>query len=289
VIASSNLSLERTEYKLLEQGVPSSKPRLTALLLLLIGLLISMFSIGCVVHFHFSNSPGPYFLTSDTRLLNYTVDSFLSGALVPRVPRLKWLESPDVAYTTIRDSGELVCVSNSGVEQVLCADTSLTRRARDYWVSPGAHFVLFALECEAISWKTLCRYVIFNVATATERDLTDAALGKLQVAMFSPAGDANSAQVAFVRGNDLWIARVDGSGDVRITSDGQLNQIVSGVGDWLYDYRLLGRSSHLGRPTLWWSPDGARLAFTRINESRVPFFSFPLYVEFPMFYLNQTI
>ncbi len=89
---------------------------------------------------------------------------------------------------------------------------------------------------------------------------TPIARGRQTFCQLSPDG----THKAFFRDRNLWIARADGTGDVRITSDGsESSRIKYGVASWVYGEELSQTTA------MWWSPDSRRLAFYRFDESRV--------------------
>lgn len=79
---------------------------------------------------------------------------------------------------------------------------------------------------------------------------------------FSPDG----ARVAFVSGNDLWIADARAGGVKRLTTDGSTN-VLNGKLDWLYQEEIYGRGNFRG---YWWSPDSKSIAFLRLDQTNVP-------------------
>ncbi len=95
----------------------------------------------------------------------------------------------------------------------------------------------------------------------------------LQNVDLSPNGEF----VAFVKENNLHVARVD-SGDVKaLTSDGSFN-ILNGVFDWVYEEEF-GRADAFR-----WSPDSQYIAFWRMDQTDVK--TFTLMDEIP--YYTQT-
>ena len=97
--------------------------------------------------------------------------------------------------------------------------------------------------------------------------LSDPNLGQQRLAVFSPSAD----QVAFVRDNNVFIT--DGTTERQVTTDGEFNQVINGATDWVYEEEFGDDNG------LFWSPDGARLAYYRFDESNVREFSMPVYGE----------
>ena len=76
---------------------------------------------------------------------------------------------------------------------------------------------------------------------------------------------------AFYRNRNVWLSRPDGSNEVAVTTDGSTaNRVKYGTASWVYGEELSQRTA------MWWSPDGAKLAFYRFDETPVPDYYVPL-------------
>jgi dipeptidyl-peptidase-4 len=84
-------------------------------------------------------------------------------------------------------------------------------------------------------------------------------LDSLEYPAFSPDGD----RVAFVHGNDLWIAPLDGGAAWQLTRGGSETLIHGGV-SYVYIEEFEVKSGFA------WSPDGRRIAFLEFDEQSVP-------------------
>jgi dipeptidyl-peptidase 4 len=74
----------------------------------------------------------------------------------------------------------------------------------------------------------------------------------------------DGARKAFVRDRNMWVANADGSGEVRLTSDGsQAGRIKYGLASWVYGEELAQTTA------IWWSPDSRKLGFYRFDEREV--------------------
>ena len=85
-------------------------------------------------------------------------------------------------------------------------------------------------------------------------------------AKFSPDG----RQVAFVRGNNLWVTDLASGRARQLTTDGS-DDVINGTTDWVYEEELGLRDAFR------WSPDGRRIAYWRFDQTAVP--AFPMVSE----------
>ena len=91
--------------------------------------------------------------------------------------------------------------------------------------------------------------------------------GKQQAAVYSP----NGRMVAFVRDNNIFLKKLDYDTEIAVTTDGEINKVINGVPDWVYEEEF-GFSS-----AMQWSSDSELLSFIRFNETNVKEFAFTLY------------
>jgi len=82
---------------------------------------------------------------------------------------------------------------------------------------------------------------------------------------FDTADSPDSTLKAFYRDQNLWLSKVDGTDERKLTTDGSENaRIKNGTASWVYGEELGQRTA------MWWSPSGESLAFYRFDESGVP-------------------
>jgi dipeptidyl-peptidase-4 len=91
--------------------------------------------------------------------------------------------------------------------------------------------------------------------------------GKVMIPTFSPDG----RMVAFVRGNNIWLKKLDYDTESQITKDGEFGKILNGIADWVYEEEFT--QTHL----MSWSADSQFLAFLKLDETDVPTFSFQMF------------
>jgi len=101
----------------------------------------------------------------------------------------------------------------------------------------------------------------YTVATGQLKRLTDSTEAEAE-ADFSPDGK----WVSYVRENNLYVVEVARGRTKQLTRDGSKN-IYNGALVWVYEEELYGRGNKRG---YWWSPDSSKIAFLRLDDSKVP-------------------
>ncbi len=86
-------------------------------------------------------------------------------------------------------------------------------------------------------------------------------------ATFSPNGE----MIAFVKNNDIYIYKIKFGTETRVTKDGEVNKIMNGIPDWVYEEEFSFNKA------MEWSPNSMELAYLRFDESDVKQYSFPMY------------
>jgi len=82
---------------------------------------------------------------------------------------------------------------------------------------------------------------------------------------FTEALSPDSKIKAFYRGQNLWLSDPDGRNEFAVTTDGsEKSRTKYASASWVYGEELNQITA------MWWSPDSAKLAFYRFDESKVP-------------------
>jgi dipeptidyl-peptidase 4 len=127
-----------------------------------------------------------------------------------------------------------------------------------YRFSSNEKFLLISFDVEHIyRHSTIERYYIVDLDKGTTRLLEKE--GKQRHATFSPDG----VNIAYVKGNDLFVQDYKTSKVTQVTTDGKKNSIINGYADWVYEEEFAMDKA------FFWSPDGSKIAFYRTDESGV--------------------
>ncbi len=214
---------------------------------------------------------------------NYTLNDILSGKFSPKgVPAME--SSADGLHYYQTDAQRTAVIKFSYATGKAVDTLFNTRTARDcrfdtfqgFQVSPDENRVLVYREREQIYRHSFrATYYYHDVRRNLLRKLTQNAY-KQMIPTFSPDGK----MLAYVSDNNIWLAKFDFDTESQITKDGEINKIINGATDWVYE-------EEFGTTRLMeFSPDNRVLAFVRTDESDVKQFSFQTYNQklYPGYY-----
>ena len=132
--------------------------------------------------------------------------------------------------------------------------------------SKNNHFILFYTDRQKIYRHSFsARYYLYDVRLKKLKAVADGEL--VRAAMISP----DASKLAYVKNNNIFIYNNSFSTTRQITEDGEINAIINGVPDWVYEEEFATDRM------MEWSPDSRFLAWVRFDESQVPEFAFDLY------------
>lgn len=138
----------------------------------------------------------------------------------------------------------------------------------DYEFSYDESKLLFSINYEPIYRHSFrAEYYIYDIATNSISKLSEN--GKQQLASFSPDGK----YVSFVRNNNIFIKELESGIEKQLTFDGEINKIINGAPDWVYEEEFSYNKAYD------WSPDSKRIAFLKTDESNVKTFSLTIWGE----------
>ncbi|MFZ6037815.1 MAG: S9 family peptidase [Bacteroidota bacterium] len=217
---------------------------------------------------------------------NYTLQDILSGKFSERGVKPMVSSADGMNYYQMND--ERTAVIKFSYETGKAVDTLFnTHKAREcsfdtfegFLVSPDENRVLVYRDREQIYRHSFrATYYYHDVRRNLVRKLTENK-SKQMIPTFSPDGK----MLAYVCDNNIWLAKFDFDTESQITKDGELNAIINGATDWVYE-------EEFGTTRLMeFSPDNKMLAFVRTDESKVPQYRFQTFDEklYPDFYMYK--
>ena len=135
-----------------------------------------------------------------------------------------------------------------------------------YSFSPDEKKILLSVNSEAIyRHSTREDYFLYDLESRKLSKVTQN--GKSMYGSFSPDG----SQLAYVRGNNLYIWDIQKQIEKTVTSDGLKNSIINGATDWVYEEEFSMSKAFA------WSADGNNIAYYRFDESDVKEFNLTTY------------
>lgn len=136
-----------------------------------------------------------------------------------------------------------------------------------YTISNTGHHIVVWRETEPIYRRSSKAMVYdYDVRRNYVKPIADSK-SKQMIPTFSPDG----RMCAYVRDNNIWIRKFDYDTETQVTKDGELNKILNGITDWVYEEEF-GVTNLMA-----WSPDSEYLAYVRFDESEVPEYSMQMY------------
>ncbi|KAK3930969.1 Venom dipeptidyl peptidase 4 [Frankliniella fusca] len=203
-----------------------------------------------------------------------TLEDILSRRFSPRSFNATWISDTELFFDE-DSSGYVPVVYDVGSKQKrsLLKNVKLNYSTFQTELSADGKYAL-----ESYSYRALYRhsylayYNIIEVATGTKRPI-EIIPGRtepvfVQLAEWGPQGSA----LVVVFGNDIYYAKDAESPLQRVTATGVHDTIYNGVPDWVYEEEVLS-----SKKALWFSHDGALLAYATYNDSRVPVMTLPYY------------
>ncbi|MBF6627796.1 MAG: S9 family peptidase [Proteiniphilum sp.] len=205
---------------------------------------------------------------------SYTLSDILNGKFTPRgVPAM--ISSHDGLHYYRADAGRTAVIKYTYAtgEAVDTLFSTLTAREcafdtfQGFLVSPDENRVLLYRDREQIYRHSFrADYYYHDVRRNMVRRLSEQP-SKQMIPVFSPDGK----MVAYVIDNNIWLTKFDFDTESQVTTDGEMNRIINGATDWVYEEEFAVTR------LMEFSPDSKLLAFVRTDESAVKEFSFQTY------------
>ena len=205
---------------------------------------------------------------------SFTLSDILNGRFTPRgVPAM--VSSHDGMHYYRADAGRTAVIKYAYATGEVVDTLFSTRTARNctfdafqgFVVSPDENRLLLYRDREQIYRHSFrADYYYHDVRRNMVRRLSEQP-SKQMIPVFSP----DSRMAAYVIDNDIWLTKFDFDTESQVTTDGEMNRIINGATDWVYEEEFAVTR------LMEFSPDSKLLAFVRTDESAVKEFSFQTY------------
>jgi len=217
-----------------------------------------------------------------------TFKSVRKGTFKPETKDIQWLET---SVSRTDDTGDFVVTKGSKYFLKNVKDPEFSKllydgseivydhkkyKIEDVVFSNDLKHVL--LVCDKIhNWRHsfFATYFIYNIETKSTQTLYDedkALNEKIALAKWSP----DSKKIAFVLENNVYLKNISDFYHptlTQVTQDGG-KEIFYGKPDWVYEEEVFESDT-----ALWWSPNSQFLAMLRSNDTQVPTYPIPYFVQ----------
>uniref|UniRef100_A0A4W4FML6 Uncharacterized protein n=1 Tax=Electrophorus electricus TaxID=8005 RepID=A0A4W4FML6_ELEEL len=199
----------------------------------------------------------------------FTLQDYFNSSIKARSYNLLWLSDGEYLHKTQEGAVLLFNVSSEKGQEFLSRQTFDQVEAFDYMVSADRQFVCFLSNYSKI-WRHsfTASYSIYNQETGSF--ITADIPQEIQYLAWSPTGH----KLAFVWKYNVYVKASPNSPLQQVTTDGQMNVILNGIPDWVYEEEMFSSNY-----ALWWSPTGKYLAFAKFNDTNVHTIEYPWYGE----------
>lgn len=160
----------------------------------------------------------------------------------------------------------------SGDEVATVIDVASTRGSsiksiEGFIVSPDESHILVYDKSEPVYRRSFkARYYVYEVRHNVLKPLSET-----HSVQQSPLWSPDGRMISFMAGNNIYINKLDYGTEVAVTKDGEVNKVINGVPDWVYEEEFDTTCS------MAWAPDNMTFCYLKYNETDVPLYSFPLY------------
>lgn len=152
-------------------------------------------------------------------------------------------------------------------EETILASTNLIgiKYFEDYTFSDDESKIIIGKDTERVfRHSEIGDYYVYDIASKNLDRITDF---KIQEPTFSPDGK----KIAFAYQNNLYVKDLILSKTTQITFDGEINKIINGITDWVYEEEFAFVRAFE------WNGDSDKIAYIRFDESKVPEYSMDIY------------
>lgn len=188
------------------------------------------------------------------------------------------------SYTCLEDNSIVKYSYATGEKEEVVVDFKKLgiSYVEDYQFSANEDKILFYTSSTPIYRRSFkADYYVYDLRTQKFESLTDerfAEADKAQLATLSP----DSKKVAFVVNRNIYVKDLESGETKQITTDGQMNTILNGLPDWVYEEEFEFNQAFE------FSPDSKYLAYIKFDETNVKSYTLQYYHKMTEDYVPEA-
>ncbi|HRS53706.1 MAG TPA: DPP IV N-terminal domain-containing protein [Bacteroidales bacterium] len=166
------------------------------------------------------------------------------------------LENASINEYTYKTGKKIRTILNS--KDLLIGQNKIPPQIDDFVFSNDEKKILISTETEPLYRRSnFSKYIVWDAVNKQSTEIFNG--NKIRLAEFAPDGN----KVAFVFNNNLYYQDLINGEIVQITYDGELNKIINGATDWVYEEEFEFSKA------FYWSLDGSYIAYYKFDETNV--------------------
>lgn len=218
-----------------------------------------------------------------------TFDDVRNGTFAPDYKQIQWIQTPT---SLTNDSGDYIVIENENYYLKSLKDSSKNDTLYDLGhiihynnenftvesVTFSNDLKVALLTCNKLhNWRHsyFAAYFVYSVESNSIQPLISGNPvnnKKVALAQISP----DSTKIAYILENNVYLLNISDfhkPKKIQVTFDGNA-QIFNGKPDWVYEEEVFESDC-----ALWWSPDSSNLLILRSNDTDVPIYPIPYFVQ----------
>ncbi|XP_075212490.1 venom dipeptidyl peptidase 4-like [Lycorma delicatula] len=196
---------------------------------------------------------------SSERLLS--LEDTVYGTFRPEVFNGTWVSDTEIVYKS-KNTGDILILDVSTQRSDILANSSILGQYNASTFSLSADLKWIAIpfdKKQGFRHSFTAKFAVHELKTGFHYEVAGGS--RIQLLEWSPVGHA----LVYVMDNDLYYQHKPGplAAD-RITHTGLPGVVYNGIADWVYEEEVFSTTK-----TLWFSPEGTKLAFATFDDSAV--------------------
>ncbi|XP_034417579.1 dipeptidyl peptidase 4 [Cyclopterus lumpus] len=209
-----------------------------------------------------------YYSQSDSPQRPFTLEDYFNDTIRRRSYNLYWISDKEYLHKT-RDGNVFLHNAETNEESLYLSNSTFAQvDATDYMLSGDNRYIAFESNFTK-KWRHsfTASYSIYDRESSTFVMPVNLPT-VVQYFAFAPTGN----KYAYVADFNVFFKSDVTSETVQVTHNGEKNEILNGVPDWVYEEEVFASNG-----AIWWSSTGKYLAYAEFNDTNVHNIEFSLY------------